>query len=113
MPRFLRAIGCRIRGNDFDCKNFLYFLRSKLELESRGTGVGCKTPPAEVRIRSDPSGILQESFVRTPTGAELRLQLQLQVNFVRTPTGAGLRLQLQLQVNFVWTPTGAGLRLQL
>ena len=42
-------------------KIFLHFLRSKLELGSRGTGVGYKIPPAKVRGRSDPPGTLPAS----------------------------------------------------
>ena len=66
---------CRIQGNDFGYQNFLYFIRSKHELESRRTGVGYKTPPsAEVHVRNDPTGILLAS------------DLRWQGNFVRTPS---------------------------
>ena len=34
----------------------LYFLHSKFELESRGTGIGYKIPSAEVLDRIDPPG---------------------------------------------------------
>ena len=45
MPKYLKAIVYRIQGDNFGCEISLYFLHSKLELESKRTGVGYKIPP--------------------------------------------------------------------
>ena len=62
MPKYLMAIVHRIQGDNFGCEIFLYFLYSKLELDSRGTGVGYKITP---QLKFAP-GVTLRGFYRRP-----------------------------------------------
>ena len=89
MPKYPEAAARRIRRDGFGCAHLsLYFLRLKFKLGSRGTGVGYKN----IHSQSPQQNQLQNSSVRTPTGAGLHLRHQLQNSSARTPTGAGLHL---------------------
>ena len=61
--------------------------------ESPPTSTARKTPPVLLREPGSATNFnRKEDSARTPTGAELRPQLQLLVSSVRTPTGDRLRL---------------------
>ena len=65
MPKYLRTIVHSIQGDNFDCEISLYFLHSKLELESKRTGVGYKIPP---QLKFMPGVTLRGFYWRLASG---------------------------------------------
>ena len=96
----------------------LYFLRSKFKLESRGTGVGYKIPPAEVlhRINGSANKANLKRSLR-PDSHESRASSSTTNNFSYKTAPPGLLQESgpvddsnDCKTDCVRTPTGAGLR---